>query len=136
MTQTPEEKLIESLADKLSSIASSLDNDEASRITARGALEEIRAYQKPKESEIYSVFYGLGKEKNPALVKASVGEPLFVIRATDEMASRTIDFWAESVRAVYRGNRISVPEEKLTSAEQSRRIIRQWQVENGSKLPD
>jgi hypothetical protein len=70
------------------------------------------------------------KDNDPCRDNAAADEPIFTLRAHDELAPDTVRFWAE--RAISEG----VPPKKIDEAIQLAQEMESWQKENGSKVPD
>jgi hypothetical protein len=64
------------------------------------------------------------------LSKVKEDEPLFVLRARDELAPRVVRFWAD-VAAIR-----EVDPNKIMEARSVANLMEKWTEKNGSKLPD
>lgn len=87
------------------------------------------------DPKLHQIFNGLDRNNNGVLYNAQDGEPLFIIRANDVLATRTLDFWIESLRAIgtAAGQDVSA---KIASADHVRAAINEWQIIHGNKIPD
>lgn len=70
------------------------------------------------------------KHNNPCLENAADDEPIFVLRAQDDLAVESIHRWADLLELY--GN----APEKAQQARDIADAMQDWQKENGSKLPD
>ncbi len=70
------------------------------------------------------------KHDDPCLANAADDEPLFVLRAQDNMAPDTVRLWARTART--RG----VNAEKVNAAMKQADKMEAWAKEHGSKAPD
>ena len=70
------------------------------------------------------------KHDNARLANAADDEPLFVIRAKDDIAPSVVEFWADELEA--NGG----SEEKARQARDLAAQMQAWQGRYGSKLPD
>lgn len=65
------------------------------------------------------------------LSRATDDEPIFVLRAKDKLAARTILFWTDIATLA------GVSSEKVNEARDSMRVMEKWAEENGgTKTPD
>ncbi len=64
------------------------------------------------------------------LAKAAADEPLFVLRAQDELAPTVVRIWVQLAK------RENVPEAKLTEAMGLADWMEDWQATNPHKVPD
>lgn len=64
------------------------------------------------------------------LGKAKSDEPIFILRAQDNLAAQTVREWAK--RAALRG----CPDEKVTEAMELASKMDDWRLANGGKYPD
>jgi len=66
----------------------------------------------------------------PEFEKADLDEPLFVLRAQDDLAPEVVQLWA--LNATMRG----ATKDKVEAARECARAMREWQRLHGSKIPD
>jgi hypothetical protein len=62
--------------------------------------------------------------------KAADDEPLFVLRATDEIAPQIVRWWAREAELA------GTPREKVMEAHQLADAMLAWQESHGAKVPD
>ena len=70
------------------------------------------------------------EDENSCLNKAAGDEPIFVLRASDELAPKTIMAWVSWLRAQHGDD------EKCLGAVDCAAAMEAWQAENGCKVPD
>lgn len=70
------------------------------------------------------------KHTDRCLINAKDDEPIFVLRAQDELAPLVVARWIELAKE--RGT----PVDKLTEAGQLADLMLAWQREHGAKVPD
>jgi hypothetical protein len=70
------------------------------------------------------------REGVPEFDKADLDEPVFVLRAQDDLAPEVVQLWA--LNATMRG----APKSKVEDARRCAREMRDWQRAHGSKIPD
>lgn len=79
------------------------------------------------------------KHDDSCLAKAGDDEPIFVLRAQDELAPDIVDEWATRVNMCYAMAPPSVRasiELKIQEARDLADAMRAWQKAHGSKVPD
>lgn len=69
-------------------------------------------------------------DKTSCLNTAQMDEPLFVLKASDVLAPRIVDAWAQAARGV------GVSEEKIQAALDTAEAMRTWHQTHGHKIPD
>lgn len=80
--------------------------------------------------------------KKSCLSNANDDEPVFVLRAQDELAPFCLEFWADALEAAYKeAPRLDDDVHakiiaKIDHARAEAHLMRAWQALNGSKLPD
>jgi hypothetical protein len=79
------------------------------------------------------------KRKNKCLQKAAPHEPIFVLRAQDQLAPEVIEFWASRLEVGVTdafGPAAASSYEKIKTAREIAEEMRGWQRQYGKKLPD
>jgi hypothetical protein len=70
------------------------------------------------------------RDSCPTLKQVGPDEPIFVLRAKDQLAPRILGYWIQLARAA------GTPQEKLDEAERCQDAMMLWGRENGIKVPD
>lgn len=70
------------------------------------------------------------KDKDPCREKAAPDEPIFTLRAQDQLAPELVREWAREADAG------GTPDEKVDEAMAVAHAMEDWQREHGSKFPD
>lgn len=83
----------------------------------------------------------LAAEGKGCLGKAADDEPVFILRAHDRLAPEIVEAWADKVDAAADAlpQTVAGREARLNKTSEARRLandMRQWQLKNGSKVPD
>jgi len=73
---------------------------------------------------------GMTKATDECLTKVKEDEPIFVLRAQDELAPRIVQEWA------YLAARAGTPKKKVVEAFHLAEAMMEWQQRNPSKIPD
>lgn len=70
------------------------------------------------------------KHNSICLEKAGDEEPIFVLRAQDELAPIIVELWAKLASTLGTSN------DKVLRAQETAKQMQQWQLHNPSKIPD
>lgn len=70
------------------------------------------------------------RDNCPTLKKVAPDEPIFVLRAQDQLAPLVLGYWIEMAKAD------GTPQEKLDEAEKCQDAMILWGREHGTKVPD
>lgn len=76
------------------------------------------------------------KNDNPCLESAQDDEPLFVLRAQDELAPTLVREWANDLEAALDPGERDQVAAKVEEARRIASLMEDWQHANGAKLPD